>query len=226
MPGRLEPFINNYTYHVFNKTLNSQRIFDDYNCETFLTAVGYYRSSKARVSLSHFKRMPPNFQQELLNITSQSKFFRIEILAYCLMPTHYHFLLRQKQTSGIPKFMADLGNSFTKYHNIKNGKNGPLFIPRFKAERVVTEAQLKHVCRYIYLNPYSGKLVPYIAELENYKWSSFKEYLYKDKLFLSNPELVMKLFGNDPVRFKKFVFDQADYQKSFEYIKYAEKWLR
>lgn len=226
MPGRLEPFINNLTYHVFNKALNSQRIFDDYYSDIFLFGVSYYRSAKARVSLSHFKRMPFELQQELFNITSQSEFFRVEILALCLMPTHYHLLLRQKQNDGVSRFMSDLSNSFTRFHNIKNNKIGPIFIPRFKAERIVTEEHLKHVCRYIFLNPYSGELVTNFEDLENYMWSSYKEYLDKSKQFLSNPDPVMSLFGNDPARFRKFVSDHADYQRSLEHVKYAEKWMR
>lgn len=224
MPGRLEPFIDNYVYHVFNKTINSLIVFEDRYCGTFLSTVEYYRSSKSRVSLSHLKRLDLELQKQIFKMTTLSKFFRVEILAYCLMPTHYHLLLKQKQNKGIQKFMTNLGNSFTKYYNIKNDRNGPLFIPRFKSVSINTEEQLKHVCRYIHLNPYSGEIITDVERLENYRWSSYKEYLGKSKASLSNPQMILELFGNDRSRYKKFVSDQADYQRSFEYIKHTEKW--
>ena len=121
--------------------------------------------------------------------------------------------------------MTDLGNSFTRYYNIRNDREGPLFIPRFKSVLIKNEEQLKHVCRYIHLNPYSGEIISELAELENYRWSSYREYLSKNQESLSNPQIIMKLFGNDRLRFKKFNSDQADYQRSLEYVKYAEKWL-
>lgn len=225
MPGRLEPFVDNYLYHVFNKTINSQIVFTRAYCETFLSTAKYYRSSKATVSLSHLKKLDATLQKSIFEITTFKKFFRVEILAYCLMPTHYHFLLKQKQNKGIQKFMTDLANSFTKFYNIKNEREGPLFIPRFKSVRITSEDQLKHVCRYIHLNPYSGGIITDLKQLEDYRWSSYREYIGKGLDGLSNPQMILELFGNDRSRYKKFVLDQADYQRSLEYIKHREKWF-
>lgn len=226
MPGRFEKFVNNYIYHIFNKTINSQTLFtDEDKCAIFLKIARYYRSSQLQISFSHLKRLEREVRESILEKTKLKKYFRVEILAYCIMPTHYHFLLKQKFENGIQKFMADLANSFTKNINIKHEKNGPIFIPRFKSVRIRTEEQLKHVSRYIHLNPYASGLIRDIKDLRQYQWSSCGEYFKPTKKILSNPKEVLDLFGNNSVRYEKFIIDHADYQKSLELIKHVKKFV-
>jgi len=225
MPGREINFINGNIYHVFNKTIESKQIFfDNYLSSTFLTIAEYYRSSKIKIRFSDFKKLDKETRNISFKKILDPNYFKVDILTYCLMPTHFHFLLKQLTENAISKFISDLLNSFTRYFNIKNERKGPIFLPRFKAVRIATEEQLKHVSRYIHLNPYSDGLITNINELENYQWSSLKEYLKSDFQKLSSPDLILNLFDKDRSRYKKFVFDNADYQKSLEYIKHLRRW--
>ena len=140
------------------------------------------------------------------------------------MPTHFHFLLRQNDNNGIQNFISNAANSFTRYHNIKYEKLGPLFLPRFKSVKVTSEEQAMHVSRYIHLNLYSSGLCKNIEELVNYKWSSFKEYVGDVKNGLCDKTFILGLFNFNKERYKRFVFNNADYQKSLEHIKYTNKW--
>ncbi|MBI2641202.1 transposase [Candidatus Roizmanbacteria bacterium] len=161
------------------------------------------------------------FQKKLLKKIAQIKYFRVEILAYCLMPTHFHFLIKQKKHNGISKFMADIVNSFTRYFNLRNERKGPLFLPRFKSVLVATDNQLMHVSRYIHLNPYSSGLIKNINSLNDYQWSSFGEYLLHEQK-LCNTKLVLSLFRGKENSYKKFIEDNADYQRSLEKLKYLK----
>ncbi|QQG44176.1 MAG: transposase [Candidatus Roizmanbacteria bacterium] len=226
MPQRLEPFLNNSIYHVFNRTIDHRVIFKirDSNTNIFMQLLAYYRSLKAAISFSKLKITDKKIVENLMNEVSFKKYFKVEIMAFCLMPTHFHFLLRQKTDEGIPRFISDVLNSFTRYYNIKNKRRGPIFLPKFKSVRILNDEQLKHVSRYIHLNPYSSSVIENIKDLENYHLSSFKEYLSNNKKRLSNDEFILDLFQKDKDRYERFVLMNADYQKTLEFIKHAKKW--
>ena len=139
------------------------------------------------------------------------------------MPNHFHFLLKQTAEEGIAKFMSNFQNSYTRYFNTRHNRVGPLFQGPFRAVRVETDEQLLHLSRYIHLNPYSSFVVKNIKDLEEYQWSSFKEYLGKEKGFCQK-EIVMSFFKN-PQDYRKFVFDQADYQRELQKIKHLHSTL-
>ena len=225
MPERLEPFVNNFIYHVFNKTIDQRNIFpDEKNSDYFLKALNYYRSIKTPISLSGLKKLDKTALETILRKNRERQYFRVEILAYCIMPTHYHLLLKQKLDNGISRYISDTENSLTKYFNIKNERIGPIFVPYFKSVRILTEEQLKHVCRYIHLNPFSSGLIKELSDLKRYPLSSYKSYIMRSKNSLINAEEIMSLFNYNKERYRKFVEDRADYQKCLEVIKYAKKW--
>jgi len=226
MPGRVESILTNYIYHVFNKTLGGFKIFDDERYgQRFLETLRYYRSKKARISLSALKKdLPLSRQQEVWNKVNIKKYFKIKILGYNLMPNHFHLLLYQMTDGGISKVLGDSLNSFTRYFNLLNNKQGPLFLTKFKAVRILTDEQLTHVLRYILLNPYSSGLVDKSEDLINYRHSSFKEHLEDPENRLSTDEYTLPLFDNDRDKFKDFVFSNAEYQRTLEYVKHAERW--
>ena len=83
----------------------------------------------------------------------------VSILAYCVMPNHFHLLLKQEVEGGISTYLRRLTVSFVRYYNILHKQKGPLFESFFKAVLIESENQLLHVSRYIHLNPTSAKLV-------------------------------------------------------------------
>ena len=225
MPVRPEPFIKNSIYHVFNKTIDHRNIFNDKSySDYFLGGLSYYRSNETQLSFSGLKKLEKNILYSLLKKNHDKKNFRVEVLAYTLMPTHFHLLIKQIKDDGISRYLSDSVNSLTRFFNLKNERKGPIFLPYFKSVRVTTEELLKHISRYIHLNPFSCNLVKNLIELRKYELSSYKSYIGKIRDPLTNNNDVMSLFNFNKARYKKFVEDQADYQKSLEVIKYAEKW--
>lgn len=143
----------------------------------------------------------------------------VEINAYCLMPNHYHLLVKQTKDNGIFNFVRRLSSSCSHYFNKKNERKGGLFEGRFKAVRVETNGQLLHLSRYIHLNPYSSFLVNDLRSLLDYSFSSLPEYLGRTETSICQKGTILNQFPN-PEDYKKFVLDQADYQRSLEEIKH------
>ena len=138
----------------------------------------------------------------------------IDIIAYCIMPTHIHLVLCELKETGISGFMRKLLDSYTRYFNIKNSRKGPLWQGRFKSILIKTDEQLLHLTRYIHLNPTSDGLVD---RPEDWEYSSYREYLNRADRPLCNyaPYLTV-----NPEAYKAFVEDIQDYQRRLSEIKH------
>ena len=221
MPGRRETLISGQIYHVYNKTIDSKKVFTVENyCRLMIALLRYYRTNKLLPSFSHFQHMADSKTKEVLvEILNTKKYHKVEVLTYCLMPNHYHLLIKQKTDGGISKYMSDVLNALTRHINTKSNRKGPLFLPRFQSKRVVSQDQLNHVSRYIHLNPYSSKLVMNKNQLINYPWSSFSKYLSESKDNLCNTAIILSEFNDNRGEYKEFVLENADHQRELEYIK-------
>jgi len=78
---------------------------------------------------------------------------KIELLAYCLMPNHFHLLIKQRDEISMRSFMSSIITRYTMYFNEKNDRVGSLFQGVYRAILVEDEAYLLHLTRYIHLNP-------------------------------------------------------------------------
>lgn len=218
MPYRIVPFIPNEVYHVFNRSIARLPIFierSDYG--RVLDLINYYRFSRPPLRFSHYKRLSVERKIEFEKLFMVNKNSMLEILAYCIMPNHFHFLLRPKKNNAVSDFMRNLQNSYSKYFNTRRGRTGSLFQFMFKAVRMETDQQLLHVSRYIHLNPATSYLRE-IKDLDTYEWSSFKDYISNVKSFV-NREIVLGNFRSK-LEYRKFVFDQAEYQRELNKIKH------
>lgn len=218
MPGRAIPLVNNQIYHVFNRGINRQPTFTDKKeYQRAVESIKFYRFAKPPTNLSKFLRLEDKKQKEFLESLKKLNLL-VEIICYCLMPNHFHFLLRQSQENGIAKFLSNFQNSYTRYFNTKNNREGNLFLDQFKAIRIETDEQLVHVSRYIHLNPHTGYVVKSFTELEKYPWSSFSDYLQKNSQ-LAQTNLVLDFFIKN--NYREFILDQADYQRSLKLIEHS-----
>lgn len=220
MPGRKIPLITAQVYHVLNRGISLQPTFvsrKDYR--RAIEVLRYYQNGKPPLRYSQFLTLTNERRKQILDGLSEKREFLVEIIAYCLMPNHFHFLIKQLKEVGISKFMSNFTNSYTRYFNVKNKRNGPLFEGKFKAIRIETDEQLLHLSRYIHLNPYSSYVVKTLKDLKNYAFSSFSEYLGNSEVNMCSKEIVLGQFINVE-SYKKFVFDQADYQRALEKIKH------
>lgn len=213
MPGRKVPLLTGEIYHAFNRGIAHCPTFtDDQEYLHALETVSYYRYSNPPFSFSRFFRLEAKKRHDLLNGLSGSK-TAVSIICLCFMPNHYHLLLKQLSDNGISKFMANIQNSYTKYFNSKNSRDGSLFLNQFKAVRIETTPQLIHVSRYIHLNPYTGGVVNSHKQLQEYKWSSFPSYISDANDFLDKKD-ILENFPNQ--EYRSFVLDQADYQRKLK----------
>jgi putative transposase len=144
----------------------------------------------------------------------------VDVISYCLLPNHFHLLLKQLTDNGISKFVGNFQNSYTRYFNIRHDLQGALFIPQFKAVLVETEEQLLHLSRYIHLNPYTSALVNPLGKVIDYPYSSFGGVLgkRKDKI-ITGANVILSHFKNKN-GYKEFTLKQADYQKRLHKIKH------
>ena len=219
MPRRKIPLANGEYYHIFNRGVNKIPIFNnasDYKRVTLATR--YYSSAHTPMRLSRFLKLSNEERASYwLKIKNLPKL--ISIISYCIMPNHFHFLLKQKLDRGISKFIKYLQASYALYFNTKYERIGPLLQGQFKAGRIEDDEQLLHVSRYIHLNPYTSYLLKDIKELEVYPWSSFLNYLGKSEHKICSTDEVLSFF-KDKQKYKEFVFNQADYQRKLEDIKH------
>ncbi|MDO8497497.1 MAG: hypothetical protein Q7S61_03045 [bacterium] len=226
MPGREIQFSTDEIYHIFTKTLDHKSIFRDNSYPNlFLKILHYYRSSAVTVSFSDFKNLPEENKIRLQKKIDMRKYFHIEVLSYCIMPTHFHLLIRQVREKGITTCISNTLNSFTRTYNLLSERMGPIFLRPFKSVEVRSREQFIHVSRYIHLNPYSSSIVSSFNELLEYPYSSIKTYLNTTlNPLISDSALLLGEFQNDCNKYKNFLLDNADYQQHLERLKYLQKW--
>lgn len=180
-----------------------QRIFED---------GGYYHvynrgSRKQQIFLS-----TRDYERFLDKVIEYKKKYPLEILAYCLMPNHVHFLIKQTSSNAISKFMSDLCNSHSRYFNVKYDTVGSLYQGRFKAKKVDKDEYLTHLSRYIHLNPidlfYLTKNI--FNQVSSYRWSSLPAYLLGKSNDIVTVEPILEYFSSkDPIGdYKEFVASQ------------------
>lgn len=198
-------FANQQIYHIFNRGVEKRTTFlDKRSYQRFIETMDYYRKKDPPVRFS-YKNRPA------LISTNKNESPIVEILSFCLMPNHFHILVKQIEEKGITNFLSKLSNSYTRYFNTRHKRVGPLFQGSFKAVRVEDDEQLLHVSRYIHLNPFVGYLV---KNLRTYPYSSYREYLGLAKGFCQK-KTVLDYFES-PSHYATFVLNHADYAKSLK----------
>ena len=123
----------------------------------------------------------------------------VSLIAYCLNPNHYHLLIKQIADKGIEKFMHKLGLSYTQYFNAKNNRSGSLFQGPYKSAPIKTDAQLLYISAYINGNHEIHKIsngVNKISKADEWKYSSYLDYLRKRKGNLCNKKVILDQFEN------------------------------
>lgn len=209
-------FANGEYYHVFNRGVEKRLTFTNkYEFIRGMDSMDFYRFAGLSIRYSKFLNLDKEKKELFLKEINKTN-LHVEIIAFCLMDNHFHLLLKQVKNGGIVKFMAKFTNSYTKYFNTKHNRVGPLFQGVFKAVHVDNDDQLLHLTRYIHLNPVTGYVVE-AARLQDYKWSSYPEYINKVKTRISNKNQVLSFFKK-PGDYEKFVLDQADYARRIKDI--------
>lgn len=157
----------------------------------------FYRKNPLPAKLSDFKRGI----EKIKKVENQIEL--VQIFSYCLMPNHFHFLLKQSSDGGITHFVRKFANSYTRYFNTKYDRIGPLFQGTFKAKFIENDAYLLQVSKYIHRNP----LKLSSCSLHSYPYSSYRYYLSQDEHPFCNTEFILSYFSktNPNLSYQSFV---------------------
>ncbi len=175
MPRRKNKFTTGHTYHIYNRGANRERIF--------------------------FSK--DNYLYFLKLLKKYSRKYQIAIIAYCLMPNHYHFLLRQDGETAVSRFIGVLFNAYAQALNRQTGRSGALFEGRFKDVHVDNDAYLLHLCRYIHGNPVKAGLV---LAPEEWPYSNYLEWIGERPGKLVDHDFVDGFFPNRQ-DYREFLLD-------------------
>jgi putative transposase len=217
------PFINLHIYHIYNRGVEKRKVFlDGQDRFRFIHDLYEFNDEDpvlpANIRLS--ARRPSQAQcleVEPLNIRKKRKLL-VDILVWCLMPNHFHLLIRQRKDNGIVLFMQKLGTGYTMYFNQKYHRVGPLFQGRFKAVLVENDNYLLHLSRYIHLNPIEliepnwkvngiSALSKCNRFLEKYRFSSYLDYINKKNFPSITERGLINQYFKDTKEYKKFMVE-------------------
>ncbi len=181
MPSKnsVKEFVADSFYHIYNRGVEKRLIFQDaQDYAVFLLYLKTYLLPKDEKALQATLSDPEVLWKEkdkvlkLLRLNNFSE--EISLISYCLMPNHFHLLIKQTDAMTIDTFMNSLCTRYAMYFNRKYKRVGVLFQDHYKAVRVTSDEQLLHLSRYIHRNP--AQLLQG-APLQSYLYSSYPEYL-------------------------------------------------
>ena len=140
----------------------------------------------------------------------------VEVYTYCLMPNHFHVLIKVKSEEELENFFEDAWkeksrtskafpvdkkvtqqfsnffNAYTKAFNKTYCRIGGLFISNYRRIKIESDRQLINTVKYIHLNPVNARLSEHP---EDWKYSSFAAYI-SDKKSLVAKEYVIEKYGD------------------------------
>lgn len=188
MPAKnvIKEYHENSYYHLYNRGVAKNKIFlDEADYKTFIGYLKLYLTLPILQGLS--LKVSPS--RKLKNFTA-----KIKLLAYCLMPNHFHLLIYQEDAELINHFMRALCTKYSMYFNRRYKRVGHVFQGSYKAVLVTSESQLLYLSKYIHRNPL--ELLPTGIILEGYKYSSYGNYLRLFQQDWVNPNDILDLFSN------------------------------
>ena len=184
--NRVKTYVSGGYYHIYNRGVAKQDIFLDK--QDYRVYLNYLKQALTQPNIIKVKkyvqgrsfnavtRLPKNFQKNIF------------LIAYCLMPNHFHLLIKQNDINAMESFMRSIATRYASYFNKKNDRVGPVFQGRYKAIMITDDKYLLHLSRYIHLNPY---------EITNNlldSYSSYADYLSRKSTSWVKPEIVLKFF--------------------------------
>lgn len=193
MPAKnsLKQFIAEGYYHLYNRGVEKRVIFlDEQDYFVFQKYLKDYLS--------------PETAQDPRSLANE-----VELLAFCLMPNHYHLLVKQNTIDGITKLIRAVCTNYSMYFNKKYDRVGTLFQGRYKAVFVENDNYLLHLSRYIHLNPGSKFKSSRYSSYQYFLGDKSAGWIKPDKL-LGHFKTAKKTNPADILSYQSFVEDFAD----------------
>lgn len=199
-------FQNGNFYHIYNRGIDRRKVFlNRHDYSRFIVCLKEFNQvepigslyllnlNRKRDSLSGrtAQKNEQNIQDKNNKDNKESRKL-VDIIAYALLPNHYHLLIKQLETNGTSEFIKRLAGGYTWYYNNKSERNGPLFAGKFKAIRIDSDAYLQQLSAYINANVE----IHGISRAEEWIWSSYRYYINKEIHNVSNKNLILEDFMN------------------------------
>ena len=175
MPKKRPAYLPGHYYHFFNRGAHRKSIF----------------------------REPDNYFFVLDKMKMYALKYQLTLIAYVLMPNHYHFLVRQDGEHFARYLPQYVFNSYSSAYNIRYNHSGTLFEDNYKVKPVQDEAYLLHLCRYIHGNPVKDGIA---ADPADWEYSNYLEWIGERNGSLFDPNFVREYFDT-PADYRNFVFD-------------------
>ena len=195
MPGKnLEKvYASDTYYHLYNRGVDKRNIFkDDDDYRVFLNLLKRYLSPESVKDRQG--RIYPNFRQD------------IDLLAFCLMPNHYHLLIYVNDNAeSMTGLIRSLTTAYSMYFNRRNKRSGHLFQDRFRAVTIQDDAYLWHISRYIHLNPLDIKM-----DYNKYPYSSLGHYVGNKSADWLNADIILDMFRENKIDYSEFLDEYKD----------------
>jgi putative transposase len=205
MSMRKHSFEIGFYYHIYNRGVDKRSIIEDKkDLDRFIQGLDLFNNEEPIGSIFEY-----NFKKNKLRSKAPKL---VEILAYCVNPNHYHFILTPIKENGIEKFMQRIGG-YSKYFNEKYKRSGALFQGKFKSKLIEDENYLKKLSSYVNMNNRDLDGVK-VFELSK---SSLEEYIGKES-GLCDVKTVLDLFKDkkDFFEYVKLSWQETLDKKEFE----------
>lgn len=182
MPAKnsIKQYLEGGFYHIYNRGVEKRDIFiDEFDYKMFLSYLKNYLSAP--------------YPKQVRPVRASDIHEQIKLICFCLMPNHFHLLVKQSSQFGIVSFMRRLSNAYTKYFNERYERVGHLFQGKYKATLIQEDPYLLHLSRYIHLNSVE-LLDEYRSDLKLYPYSSYGDYLGMRNTQWVHPEEILSFF--------------------------------
>lgn len=217
MPSKnvVKKYVEGGFYHVYNRGVERRRIFlDDQDYRVFLGLQKYYLSKPQEQEtqahpLSEVAGFEPVRARPL-----QSLYQKVELHTYCLMPNHFHLLLKQIEKNGMESLLRRTLTTYAMYFNRRYDRVGHLFQGPYKAAIVENDNYLLHLSRYIHSDPTLTK-----KHLNQYPYSSYQNFLGEKNSEWLDTEFILSFFE----KANKKSPDTASYSNYKEFLELSEE---
>lgn len=187
----IKNYVENGFYHVYNRGVEKRVIFEDEQDYTvFLYLLKFFLSPFTNNLMHPFLEIPNIVirPRPLENLVE-----KVELHAYCLMPNHFHLIIKQITIDGMCSLMKKVCTCYSMYFNKRYIRVGHLFQGVYKANLVDKDEYIIHLSRYVHLNPLELTGFNPVS----YPYSSYQYYLGNKYADWLKTEFILSYFSKD-----------------------------
>ncbi len=164
----IDDFISGAVFHIYNRTLSPLKLFYNNN----------------------------DYEWLLNQLIQTKKQIPSTIFSYCLMPNHFHFLIRQDGDIPVYKLFNIIFSAYARHLNHKLKRKGPIFEDKLQHIKIIDEKYLIQLAMYIHNNPVKAGIVSNPA---NWNYSNYNNFISKspDKITSSEAMKVFEAYFDD-----------------------------